>query len=97
MNVATGIKQIRLKLELTQNAVCDRSQLTQGFYSMLENGISPPSFDTLEKLCNAFQVPMIMIIWLGTEKKDIPKKMRPLFDQMKPIMDELINQLTEKQ
>lgn len=92
MNVGVGIKIVRVKLGLTQDDVKNRTGITQGYYSMIENGNSQPSEETLQKLSEAFKVPIILFFWLATNKNDFPKKSRHIYDQLKPLMDEIIDQ-----
>lgn len=93
MHIGNGIKLVRVKLGLTQEVVRKRAQLTQGFYSNIEIGRSNPGVKTLEKISDAFGVPVIVLIWYGTEKKDIKKNKRHLYDELKPAIESLIDQL----
>jgi len=47
MNFGEKIKSLRLKNELTQSELADRSELTKGYISQLENNQTSPSMETL--------------------------------------------------
>lgn len=47
MGIGEKIKQLRLKLGLTQNELADRSELSKGFISQLERDLTSPSIATL--------------------------------------------------
>jgi transcriptional regulator with XRE-family HTH domain len=93
MNIGNGIKLVRVKLGLTQEIVSKRTRLTQGFYSNIEIGRTNPGINTLEKIAEAFGVPVIVFVWYGTEKKDIHKNKRHLYEQLKPAIESLIEQI----
>lgn len=84
MNLGEAIKQIRIKLELTQEDVCNRAQVTQGFYSSIEKGNNKPSIQTLERICAAFNIPVFLLIWIATDRRELSKKYRCLYDNLSP-------------
>lgn len=53
MQIGEKIKNLRLKMGLTQEELADRSDLTKGFISQLEHDLTSPSIDTLENLVGA--------------------------------------------
>jgi transcriptional regulator with XRE-family HTH domain len=96
MILGTVMKQLRLRAGLTQSDVCKRANLTQGFYSAIENG-GPLSLDTLYRLAEVFKVPVFVIVWMATEKRDIPKPLRGWYNDKGPIIDSIIDLVTPKQ
>ena len=50
MKIGTKIRQLRLKNNLTQEELGDRTELTKGFISQLENDLTTPSIDTLNDI-----------------------------------------------
>lgn len=92
MQLGKAIKSIRTKLGLTQQQTCDRSQLTQGFYSSIENGTNNPSIDALQRICETFNIPIFLVIWAATEKKEIPNNFRQLFNNLNPIIKDTIDE-----
>lgn len=53
MNIGERIKDLRLKMELTQEELGDRCDLTKGFISQLENNLTSPSINTLINILEA--------------------------------------------
>ena len=47
MDIGDKIRQLRLRLGLTQEELADRTELSKGFISQLENNITSPSIATL--------------------------------------------------
>jgi transcriptional regulator with XRE-family HTH domain len=60
MQIGSKIKELRLKLDLTQEELADRCELTKGFISQVENDLASPSIATLADILNI----------LGTSLKD---------------------------
>lgn len=50
MEIGTKIKELRMKNSLTQEELADRSELSKGFISQLENDVTSPSISTLEDI-----------------------------------------------
>lgn len=86
------MKELRLRKGLTQEDVCRIAMITQGFYSTIEGG-AIPSLDTLTKLSQVFDVPIFLLIWKATEKRDIPRHQRGMYNSLKPVLDNLIEEV----
>lgn len=50
MEIGTKLKALRLKNNLTQEELADRTELSKGFISQLENDLTTPSIDTLNDI-----------------------------------------------
>ncbi len=50
MNIGERIRQLRILNGLTQEELADRSELSKGFISQLENDVTSPSISTLEDI-----------------------------------------------
>lgn len=97
MNLGEVIKNTRLHLNLTQWQVCDAAQLTQGFYSRIENGLDTPGLDTLQRICKVFDLPLFWVVWRATEIKDIPKSKRQVYNNLKSALDNYLDEITNLQ
>lgn len=53
MKIGERIKNLRLSMEMTQEDLATRADLTKGFISLLERDLQTPSLDTLELILNA--------------------------------------------
>lgn len=53
MDVGEKVKNLRLKMGLTQEELAERSDLTKGFISQLERGNTSPSVDTMTHIVRA--------------------------------------------
>ncbi|MBQ3036038.1 MAG: helix-turn-helix transcriptional regulator, partial [Lachnospiraceae bacterium] len=50
MDIGAKIKELRILNGLTQEELADRSELSKGFISQLENDLTSPSISTLEDI-----------------------------------------------
>ena len=53
MEIGEKIKNLRLKMGLTQEELSERSELTKGFISQLERDLTSPSIDTFSNILEA--------------------------------------------
>lgn len=91
------VKGLRLRKGLTQEEVCRIANITQGFYSSIENG-GTPSMETLCRLSQVFDLPVFFLVWMATEKHDIPRHQRGWYNTLKPVLDNIIEEaITTKQ
>ena len=56
VEIGKKIKQYRLKLDLTQEELAQRTELTKGYISQLENDLCSPSIATLEDILHILGV-----------------------------------------
>ena len=53
MDLGSKIKELRILRQLTQEELADRCELTKGYISQLENGLTSPSISTLVDVLSA--------------------------------------------
>ena len=56
IEIGQKIKQYRLQLNLTQEELAQRTELTKGYISQLENDLSSPSIATLQDILNVLGI-----------------------------------------
>jgi len=56
--IADRLRRLRLAKNLSQGDLENRTGLKRCYISRVENGITVPSLDTLEKLTRALEVPL---------------------------------------
>jgi len=95
MNLGRAIKELRKKQGLSQEELALASSITQAALSQIENGKRPGS-GTLVKVSKALKVPVSLIYALGMDKEDVPKEKRVIYDQLFPIVQNLIIQIGSK-
>jgi XRE family transcriptional regulator, regulator of sulfur utilization len=96
MNLGTTLRDLRKKKGMTQVAVAKKLKMTQAHVSKIESGESKPNTETLEKLSTLYGLTPQIVLYMSMKEGDVPKKNRKLFQQLKPIMDDMIEQLIAK-
>lgn len=97
MNLGEAIRDIRLKVGLTQEEVCKKIKIAQGYYSIIENGRSKPSIDVLEKICDALGVPIYFLFWKATCKRELKIRQRALHDTLCDPMNIYFEQIKQRE
>ena len=68
MEIGSKIRELRILNGLTQEELADRSELSKGFISQVENDLTSPSISTLEDILQCLGMPIlvddIMALWL---------------------------------
>jgi transcriptional regulator with XRE-family HTH domain len=70
--VAARIREIRKQRSLTQEALAERIDRSVDAISGLERGLALPSFETLEKLAQALDVPLRD--FFDTDERESPER-----------------------
>ena len=69
MEIGSKLKQLRLQLDLTQEELANRTELTKGYISQLENDLCSPSIATLKVVLDALGVSLSEFFAQTTEEK----------------------------
>ncbi|RCW41649.1 helix-turn-helix domain-containing protein [Paenibacillus prosopidis] len=62
MNIGSKIRALRLDRDMTTPEVAAKANVTQSTISEVENDNRSPSLNTLEKICNALNVPIMEVL-----------------------------------
>lgn len=68
-NFGSRIKVLRQQLNLTQEDLASLSNISVDFLSLIERGINAPSFETIERLSQALDVPIKELFNFEESKK----------------------------
>ena len=74
MDLGAKIKQMRNQLNLTQEELADRCELTKGYISQLENNLNSPSIATLTDILSALGSNLAEFFREETEEKIVFSK-----------------------
>lgn len=89
------LRDVRKSRNLTQVEVAKKTGIAQTSLSQIEGDRKLPSKTTLKKLLKVYKLPEIVLIWKATTEKDIEKNKRPLYRDLKPVIDSLVNELSK--
>lgn len=93
MDLALAFRKVRFEKNWQQGVVAKKARISQTYLSQIESGDKVPSQTVINKLLKVYNVPMIVIAWLGMEEKDIQPKKKEEFTIVKPAMDGLISEM----
>jgi transcriptional regulator with XRE-family HTH domain len=92
MNLGKTIRDLRKRQGLTQGALADAAGISRTAMSQIENGVRPGE-ETLKSICAALQVPESLLYIHSMEKEDVPESKRVLYDQLFPVIQEMIQRV----
>ncbi len=72
MEYGRALKVCRAALELTQQDVAKKAQITTSYLSLIEGGKRSPSLATLERISKAMGVPTHLVMLLAAGPQEIP-------------------------
>jgi XRE family transcriptional regulator, regulator of sulfur utilization len=89
MNIGFAIKSIRKQLGVSQYELSNKTGVSQASLSQFENGIKNPSTKTINKICEALDIPASLIYILGIDNTDVPESKKFMFDSLYPSIRNL--------
>jgi transcriptional regulator with XRE-family HTH domain len=92
MNIGNAIKELRKQKGLSQSELASLAGTTQASLSQIESGRRPKS-ETLKNISESLKVPEALLYISGLEKEDVPKENRELYDQLFPLLKNMITTL----
>lgn len=95
MNIGDKIKSLRLLNKLTATQLAKDIGITRQYLSHLENNSKTPSFDMLEKICQAFNITLSDFFNDGTEPLALTPELKGLLDHAKDLTPEQLELLSK--
>lgn len=93
MNIGDAIKELRIKMKLSQKDFSKICNISQTYLSQIENNKKIPNFNIIELISEKTMIPIPVILFLSIETKDVVKNKTELFEMLKPTIDSFINNI----
>lgn len=93
MRLGPVLRELRERRGKTQMDVVKRLKISQTYLSQVETGKKNPSQEMLRKLGGLYKLPASIILYLATEEEDVQKRKQPIFRELKPTIDSMIEEL----
>lgn len=74
MGIGCNIRAARKRKNLSIQQICERTGLSQGFMSQVENNKTSPSIATLDSIANALKVPLAFLLLKEEERMQVTRK-----------------------
>ncbi len=92
MDIGQAIKTLRQKQGMTQAQLAEKCGISHNAVCSLETGKSYPPRATVERLCQAFDIPSSYLLISAVEEEDFPEEKRVLYRLLlRPLLDELLS------
>ena len=90
MNLGESIKTIRKAQGITRKDLAAVAGISMTALYNIETGRSLPSMSTLQRLAQAFGVPMAYLLVFSVTEDDVAEDKRTIFRQLMPLLKELL-------
>jgi len=94
MSIGKTIGKLRKIRRFSQGELASEANITQAYLSSIENGKRDPTVSKLEAIALALSIPLPIIFFLSLEPANLPEGKRDLFEVLKPLMENLIEEYT---
>jgi transcriptional regulator with XRE-family HTH domain len=96
MNIGNAIKQVRQHFGYSQVELSELTGIAQTSISQIENGRKEASKKTVERICKALDIPMMVLYVLGMEDGDVPVSRKNAYRDLYPAMKDFAIQMVGK-
>ncbi|MGN7720772.1 helix-turn-helix domain-containing protein [Chitinophaga sp. 22620] len=96
MNIGKAIRELRKEKGLSQMDLASKAGITQAALSRIEKSGVKPGQDSLKRISEVLEVPEGLIYSHAIEREDVPENKRELYDQLFPVIQNMIAQLAKK-
>lgn len=80
MNIGTAIKTLRKQKELGQKDLAEMCNISVNALSLIETNVTFPQKTTIEKICNALNIPVSYLLLFSITDEDIPEEKKAVFE-----------------
>ena len=91
MNLGHTIAELRERKGLKQKTLAEKCHITQAYLSQIENNKRYPNISTLNVIGSTLEIPVPIIFFLSIDEHDFTEKSRKLFEQINPIIKNLVD------
>lgn len=92
MNIGLAIKKCRKLGNLTLDELAKKISVSKSYLSLIETGKRKPSFDVLNDISTAIEIPLYLLVYIGTEQSEINELDKNLNEQLKNLIFEVFKE-----
>jgi XRE family transcriptional regulator of biofilm formation len=90
MNIGLAIRKCRRLRNLTLDELSKKIDISKSYLSLVEANKRKPSFDVLYSLSTAIDVPLYLLVYIGTEPSEVNELEKNLNEQLKNLIFEIL-------
>lgn len=92
MDIGSAIKTIRTRKKITQKDLALKCSISANALCSIEKNVSFPSKETINKICDALEIPVSYLLFFSITEDDVPKEKQSIFNVLKePIQKILVD------
>lgn len=80
MDLGNALKSLRKELKVSRVELKKRSGLSTTALYNIENNLSFPSKETIDKICSSLGVPVSYLMFYSLTEEDVPEEKREFFN-----------------
>lgn len=93
MDIGSAIKSIRTRKKITQKDLAAKCGISANALCSIEKNISFPTKETINKICDALEIPVSYLLFFSITEEDVPAEKLGMFNVLKePIQKILIDE-----
>lgn len=90
MNIGKAIKICRVQKKMRQADLAESSNISIAYLSLIEQGKRDPNFSVLQAISNGLDVPLSILVFLGTDNAELKEMSPELFEKLSVTALELV-------
>ena len=90
MDIGSAIKAIRTKKKITQKDLALKCNISANALCSIEKNTSFPSKETINKICNALEIPVSYLLFFSISEEDVPENKLSIFNALKEPLQKIL-------
>lgn len=90
MDLGNAIQTLRKEQKVSRKELAERSNISITALYNIENNLSFPSKDTIDKICSSLDVPVSYLMFYSITEDDIPEEKRTSFHYLQEPMKKFL-------
>lgn len=90
MDIGLAIKKCRQARQMTLGDLAKATGFSPSYLSLIEKGSRTPNLEIIEKIAAALEVPLSILVFLGSDRKKIAEFSPELAEKMSQLSFDLI-------
>lgn len=92
MDIGSAIKAVRTRKKITQKDLASKCNISANALCSIEKNASFPSKETINRICDALEIPVSYLLFFSITEEDIPEEKKSIFNALKePIQKILVD------
>ena len=90
MDIGSAIKSIRTRKKITQKDLAAKCGISANALCSIEKNASFPTKETINKICEALEIPVSYLLFFSITEEDIPEEKQSIFNALKEPIQKIL-------